>query len=59
MGGRHRKKYRHNKWIVINRNGLMVFWRTVYHFSRDLFKIQMGLVAFSELKYSNKKWFIL
>ena len=41
MGGRHRQKHMHNKWFVINRNGLIIFWRTVYLISRDLFKIQM------------------
>ena len=41
MGGCHRQQYRHNKSFVINRNGLLVFWRTVYVISRDLFKIQM------------------
>ena len=41
MGGCHRQQYRHNKPFVINRNGLLVFWRTVYLISRDLFKIQM------------------
>ena len=40
-GGRNRQNYRHNKWSVINGNGLIVFWRTVYLTSRDLFKIQM------------------
>ena len=40
-GGRHRQKYRYNKWSVINRNVLIVCWRTVYLTSRDLFKIQM------------------
>ena len=34
-------KNMHNKWFVINRNGLIIFWRTVYLISRDLFKIQM------------------
>ena len=41
MGDRHRQKYRYNKWFVINRNGLIVFWRTIYLISRDLFKIKM------------------
>ena len=41
MGGCHRQQYRHNKSFVMNRNGLLVFWRTVYLISRDLFKIQM------------------
>ena len=40
-GGRHRQKYRYYKWSVINRNVLIVCWRTVYLTSRDLFKIQM------------------
>ena len=35
------RKYRHSKWFVIKRNGLIVFWRTVYLISRDLFKVQM------------------
>ena len=42
MGGRYRQKYRHIKWFVINRNGLIVFWGTVYLISRDLFKIHMA-----------------
>ena len=33
--------YRQSKWFVIKRNGLIVFWRTVYLISRDLFKVQM------------------
>ena len=41
MGGRYRHKYRHIKWFVINRNGLIVFWGTVYLILRDLFKIQI------------------
>ena len=41
MGGRHRQKHRHSKWFVINRNGLIFFWRTVYLIIRDLFKIQI------------------
>ena len=41
MGGRHRQKYRHNKWFVINRNSLIVFGRTAYLISKDLSKIQM------------------
>ena len=35
------RKYRHSKWFVIKRNGLIVFWRTVYLISRYLFKVQM------------------
>ena len=53
-------KYRHSKWFVINRNGLIVFWRTVFFISRD-YKIQEstnGQVAFGEMKYSNKKCFL-
>ena len=30
-------KYRHSKWFVINRNGLIVFWRTVF-LSREITK---------------------
>ena len=43
IGGRHRQKYRHNKWFVINRNVLIVFWRTFYLILRDLFKIQIDI----------------
>ena len=41
IGGHHRQKYRHNKWFVINRNGLIVFRGTFHLILRDLFKIQI------------------
>ena len=58
MGGCHHQQYNHNKSFVINRNGLLVFWRTVYLISRDLFKNTNGQVTYGEMKYSSKKWFI-
>lgn len=46
MGGRHRQKYKHNKWFVKNRNNSVVFWVTANLILRDLFKIQIDMSPF-------------
>ena len=56
MGSRHRQKYRHNKCFVINRNGLIVFWRwTICLWWNETFKQKMVYTIQKLLNWFNKK----